>query len=100
MVKATAAASKGTFNDPARQETISKQSALNSAVAFVAACVAADALPGVGAKATAEAKYDLIEGLVDRKMREFFAFSTGAPLPEAGAGKSPAAASSGAEWPE
>lgn len=73
--------SGGGFSDN-RQETISKQAALNTAISFVKMVVDAGALPGTTAKLSAEDKYGIIEGLVDRKVQEFYEFSTGSALAE------------------
>lgn len=80
----SAAASKPFISNDNRQEVISKQAAVNSAIGFCNLVVAAGALPGSTAKATAEDKYDVIEALFDKKLREFYAFSTGNALPEEG----------------
>lgn len=71
----------GGFSDN-RQETISKQAALNTAISFVKMVVDAGALPGNTAKLSTEDKYGIIEALVDRKVQEFYEFSTGSALAE------------------
>lgn len=83
-----------------RQETISKQAALNTAIAFVKLVADSDALPGPTAKMSVQDKYDIIEALVDRKAREFFSFSTGNDLPEseASSAKQQAEAPAKSEW--
>lgn len=68
--------------DPATQTTISKQSALNSALAFVNTLVLADAVPGVTKTAKAEDKYGILESLVVEKTHEYYAQSTGTEWPE------------------
>lgn len=67
---------------PATQTTISKQAALNSALAFVNILVAAEAVPGVTKTAKAEDKYGILESLVVEKTHEYYAQSTGAEWPE------------------
>ena len=64
-----------------RQDTISKQAASNTAIAFVNMLVGADAIPGVTAKMDPAKKYDILEALVEKKAADFFAFATGKSLP-------------------
>lgn len=66
----------------ATQTTISKQAALNSALAFVNILVAAEAVPGVTKTAKAEDKYGILESLVVEKTHEYYAQSTGTEWPE------------------
>lgn len=67
---------------PTTQTTISKQAALNSALAFVNILVAAEAVPGVTKTAKAEDKYGILESLVVEKTHEYYAQSTGTEWPE------------------
>jgi hypothetical protein len=59
-----------------KQDVISRQSSYNTAIAFVAAVVAAGALPGTTAKTTPAEKYALLEALVDEKAAEFLLTNT------------------------
>lgn len=59
-----------------RQKTISKQAALNTAIAHVKLLVDAGALPGP-AKASADKKADLIENIVLEFAAKFYHLSTG-----------------------
>jgi hypothetical protein len=65
----------------ARQEIISRQSALNSAISFVHVLALADAIPGVGKTTKAEDKYGIIEALVVEKANEFHTASTSGEAP-------------------
>jgi hypothetical protein len=65
----------------ARQEIISRQSALNSALAFVHVLALADAIPGVGKTTKPEDKYGIIEALVAEKASEYHAASTSGASP-------------------
>jgi len=62
-----------------RQDVISAQSALNSAIALVHVLALADAIP-VGKTATGKAKADKIEAIVDMYTERFYKQSTGAEL--------------------
>lgn len=59
-----------------RQEIISKQSALNSSLALVAAAIAADALP-IPKTGKADKKMDLLEEIVYRYAAKFYNIATG-----------------------
>ena len=85
VAKSTGAASSGGGSygkTPATQTTISKQAALNSALAFVNILVAAEAVPGVTKTAKSEDKYGILESLVVEKTHEYYAQSTGTEWPE------------------
>ena len=60
------------------QDTISKQSALNTAIAFVKLAQEAGALP---APAKAKDKLEALDAIVKQYAREFYGFSTGKELP-------------------
>lgn len=66
----------------ATQTTISKQAALNSAIAFVNGLVAVEAVPGITKTMKAEERYGLMEALVYTKTKEFYKQSTGEDFPE------------------
>lgn len=102
QARATTAAARGGgggYNDPARQDTISKQAAINSAIAFMNVAQAAGAIPGVTAKTSAEQKFELLEQLTMRKVSDFYSFSTGNDRLDGldGSAKNEAPAP---EWPE
>lgn len=85
VAKSTGTASSGGGSygkTPATQTTISKQAALNSALAFVNILVAAEAVPGVTKTAKSEDKYGILESLVVEKTHEYYAQSTGTEWPE------------------
>jgi hypothetical protein len=63
------------------QPVIERQSALNSAIAFLNVVVAAGALPGTTAKSSADDKYGILEALLTEKAEEFHAASTGKRAP-------------------
>lgn len=66
----------------ATQTTISKQAALNSAIAFVNGLVNLEAVPGITKTMKAEERYDIMEALVYTKTKEFYKQSTGDAFPE------------------
>lgn len=90
-----------------RQETISKQAALNSALAFTTLLASQDALP-IPAKVKASEKADLIQEVVDHYTSLFYEQATGqrmeiAPKPQSGSGGAASAmeaAESGDNWEE
>lgn len=63
-----------------RQTVISKQAALNSAMAFVELLTKHDAVPGIGKTTKQEDKYQILDSLVLEKMGEFYAMNTGEEL--------------------
>lgn len=77
----TGGSTGGSYGD--RQEIISRQSALNSSIAFVNLLIAADALPGTTKTSKADDKYGIIEALVNEKAAEFLATNTGKDAPDA-----------------
>ena len=91
-----------------RQDTISKQAALNSALTFVGLLAAQDALP-MPAKTKAGEKADVIHSIVDMYTAHFYkqatgtemAFADGAPKPRSeGTGDDLRAAESDDNWNE
>lgn len=102
-VRAPAASGGNSYND--RQPVIARQSALNSAIAFVQMIVDAGALPGTTAKSTPDEKYGIAEALVNEKAEEFYECSTdgrapgSTPTPTKGGTATPAArAASDGNW--
>lgn len=75
-LKTTASGATGGFDN--RQEVISKQAALNSALAFATLLQAADALPVPAAKAK---KADAIEALVMDYTAKYYKLATGNDYP-------------------
>lgn len=75
-LKTTASGTTGGFDN--RQEVISKQAALNSALAFATLLQAADALPVPAAKAK---KADAIEALVMDYTAKYYKLATGNDYP-------------------
>lgn len=77
-----------------RQDTISKQAALNSALTFVALLHAADALP-LPAKTKAGEKADIIQSIVDMYTAHYFKQATGQEMTFADGGPKPIVPESG-----
>lgn len=75
----------GYVSNDKRQETISKQAALNSAMTFVGLLATADALP-ITKSTKADQKADIVEGIVLRYTAKFYNMATGETydMPEAG----------------
>lgn len=73
------AASAGAAADN-RQSVISKQAALNSALAFTELLIQAEAVPGITKTTKAEDKYNILNALVLEKMAEYYHLNTGAEL--------------------
>lgn len=63
-----------------RQETISKQWAINAGVQWMTALIAAEALPNLKKTATASEKYDYLNALLMDKVNEFLGIATGQSL--------------------
>lgn len=80
---ATPARSYGSKNDSfdARQTTISKQAALNSALTFTSLLVSAGALPIAKKDLTTDKAADAIHGVVDHYTDLFYKQSTGEDFP-------------------
>lgn len=76
---ASTGGSVGSYTD--KQVVISRQSALNSAIAFVSVVVDADAVPGVTKTTKPEDRYAIIEALVNEKAEEFHNASTAGEAP-------------------
>jgi hypothetical protein len=79
--------SGGAFKD--KQEVISRQSALNSALAFVQILVDADAVPGVAKATKSDDKFSILRGIVAETAEEFYTASMagvapGGEIPDAG----------------
>lgn len=100
---ATGAKSGGSFDD--RQVIISKQAALNSALAFVSTLVTADALPIAKKDMTTAKAADAMLGVVDHYTDLFYKQATGDTFPRAEDSKPPfnemgAAESKDESWSE
>lgn len=71
-----AQAARSDANDP-RQKTIARQSALNSAIAFINICASLEAIPGLTKTMKTEDRYQLLDALVMEKVAEYYLTSTG-----------------------
>lgn len=97
LTSAAVAGSKSYGKDPATQTTISKQAALNSAIAFVNILAHMDAVPGVTKTAKPEDRYAILEGIVTEKTKEFYFQSTGTEFPEVAVAEQPKQVA-GSDW--
>lgn len=91
----TAAAS---LRNDDRQTIISKQAALNSALAFVDMLLKAEAVPGITKTAKAEQKYGILEALVLDRADFFYKLNTGHPVSPSAATEAAEKAATDGEW--
>ena len=76
VATSTAATAVASSSASAKDATISKQAARNTAVAFMTLLGSVDALP-VAASAKPAAKFEVLRGVLDKLTQEFFDFSMG-----------------------
>lgn len=81
VATATAATATAVRSFGKDQDTISKQAARNTAVAFLTLLASQDAIP-VAASAKPAARFDAIRGMLEKLTQEFYDYSTGkSPTP-------------------
>jgi len=97
--KQQAKASGGGGGFDARQDTISRQSALNSALQFTEIAVAAGALEFKASAKPAD-KYKILDAFVNEKMAEYYTTNTGKEYTDLGSKGTKGAALDGAEEAE